>query len=210
MKRGLIVFAREPLPGTVKTRLAASVGDQAAAQLYESMLQDVLKTCRGQDDGETVIFWACEEDSLQRLAERYGFVSRRQRPGDLGQRMQSAFAEMFGDGCELCCIIGSDAPDLPFSYIQEAYRLLETEQTDIVFGPSVDGGYYLLGMKRVWPQLFTDISWSSADVLEQSLTAARDSGASVALLPEWHDIDTIEDLWAFQGRQRMAYAMETI
>lgn len=204
MKKGLIIFAREPIPGTVKTRLALAIGDQAAAELYDTMLQDVLKTARQLSDVETVVFWACEEESLPRLAEHYRCRSRRQSPGDLGQRMQKAFEEMFASGCKICCIIGSDAPDLPLSYIQEAYQLLATQQTDIVFGPSRDGGYYLLGMRKIWVQLFTEIPWSSVDVLEQSLSAARDSGLTSALLPEWQDIDTVEDLNAFQERNRLA------
>jgi rSAM/selenodomain-associated transferase 1 len=208
MKKRLIVFAREPVPGLVKTRLAAAIGDRAAAELYETMLQDVLKTCRQLDDVETVVFWACEEESLPRLAERYRCSSRRQSPGDLGQRMQSAFADMFSNGCELCCIIGSDAPDVPLSYIQKAYAVLETQRSNVVFGPSRDGGYYLLGLRQVWPLLFTKIPWSSADVLEESLAAARDSGAIVTLLPEWQDIDTVEDLQAFQERIRLMQPRE--
>ena len=210
MKAGLIVFAREPLPGAVKTRLAASLGDQAAAELYETMLRDVLKGVRPLSDVDTVVYWACEEESLPRLAERYRCRSRRQSSGDLGQRMRVAFEEMFADGCGLCCIIGSDAPDLPPPYIQEAYQLLATPQTDVVLGPCRDGGYYLLGMRQVWPGLFTGISWSSADVLEQSLAAALDSGLTASLLPEWQDIDTVEDLQAFQERNRLTESMETI
>ncbi len=209
MKRGLIVFAREPLPGTVKTRLAAALGDQAATKLYETMLHDVLKAVRRLSEIDTVVYWACEEESLPLLSDRYHCRSRRQGRGDLGQRMQSAFEEMFAAGSDICCIIGSDAPDLPLSFVQEACRLLETAQTDVVLGPSRDGGYYLLGMRKVWPQLFSNIPWSSSTVLEQSLAAARDSGLTAALLPEWQDIDTLEDLRAFQERSRLKASMET-
>ena len=208
MKRGLIVFAREPISGTVKTRLAAAIGDQVAADLYESMLLDVLKTARQLHDVETVVFWDCEEKSLPLLAERYRFSSRCQIPGDLGERMQAAFEELFADGCDICCIIGSDAPDLPQSYIQDAYRLLTMQQTDVVLGPSLDGGYYLLGLRQLWPQLFVNIPWSTADVLEQSLTTAQGAGLKTALLPEWQDIDTLEDLHAFQERNRLMVSGE--
>jgi rSAM/selenodomain-associated transferase 1 len=200
MKKGLIVFAREPVPGKVKTRLAASVGDQAAADLYEEMLQAVLKTTRKLDDVETVVFWACDDETLPRLTENYDCSSRLQNSGDLGQRMQAAFEAMFANGCQLCCIIGSDTPDLPLSYLCEAYQLLATQQTDAVFGPSKDGGYYLLGMKQLWPQLFRGIPWSSEDVLKNSLTIARETGLTTALLPEWQDIDTVEDLQVYQNR----------
>ena len=202
MNKGLIIFAREPILGKVKTRLAASIGDRAAAELYESMLLDVLKGVRQLNGVDAVVYWACEEESLPLLAEKYGCRSRRQRPGNLGQRMEGAFEEMFADGCDLCCIIGSDAPDLPPSYILEAYRLLAEPQTDIVIGPCSDGGYYLLGMRQSWPQLFTSILWSSAAVLEQSLAAAEGSGLPVSMLPVWQDIDTLEDLRAFRERTR--------
>ena len=210
MKKGLILFAREPIPGQVKTRLAASIGDHAAAELYETMLQDVLKTARQLSDVETVVFWACEEETalLTALTEKFRCNSRYQRHGDLGQRMQAAFEEMFASGCELCCIIGSDAPDLPISYIQDAYRLLETKPVDVVFGPSKDGGYYLLGLRQVRPQVFEHIPWSSPEVLEQSLAIVRDSGMTAALLPEWQDIDTFEDLQAFQERTRLTVSRE--
>ena len=202
MNKGLIVFAREPVPGRVKTRLAAAVGDQVAADMYESMLQAVLKTCRLLDDVETIVYWACEEESLPRLDDKYRCSSRRQSMGDLGERMQGAFQELFSGGCDVCCIIGSDAPDLPLPYIREAFRLLATRQADVVFGPSRDGGYYLLGLRKIWPQLFRNIPWSSADVLAQSLAAARESGLTAALLPEWQDIDTVEDLQAYQERNQ--------
>jgi rSAM/selenodomain-associated transferase 1 len=207
MRNGLIVFAREPLPGMVKTRLAATVGAKAAAELYATMLQDVLNITRQLDGVETIVFWACEEHALSRLAEKYQCASRLQGPGDLGQRMQRAFEEMFTDGFDLCCIIGSDAPDLPPTYILNAYQLLD-EQHDVVLGPSLDGGYYLLGLKRLYPQLFRNISWSSPDVLRQSLAAARSQGLTTALLPEWQDIDTDEDLRAFQRRSHPTHPVE--
>ena len=209
MKNGLIIFAREPVPGRVKTRLAASIGDHAAAKLYETMLQDVLKTARQLSAVESVVFWASEEESLPHLAGRYKIRSRCQSPGNLGQRMQGAFAEMIATGCEICCIIGSDAPDLPLSYIEEAYQLLAQQQTDVVLGPSLDGGYYLLGLRQVWPQLFEDIPWSSSDVLAQSLAAALNSGLTAVLLPEWQDIDTVEDLRAYQERSHLTVSTET-
>ena len=202
MKKGLIVFAREPLPGKVKTRLAASLGDHLAAELYESMLQEVLQTTRQLTGVRTEIFWACEEESLPLLAERYQSSAQLQSAGDLGQRMQAAFEKMFAAGCDVCCIIGSDAPDLPISYILEAYQSLETRRSDVVFGPCRDGGYYLLGMRQVWPQLFTGISWSSAEVLEQSSAAAARLGLSASLLPRWQDIDTVEDLREYQVRNQ--------
>ena len=122
MSKSLIIFAREPRPTRVKTRLAASIGDQAAAGLYERMLRDVLENAGQMTGVVSVTYWACEEELLPLLAGRFRCNSRCQSTGDLGRRMRVAFEEMFGDGYETCCIIGSDAPDLPSRYIQEAFE----------------------------------------------------------------------------------------
>jgi rSAM/selenodomain-associated transferase 1 len=201
--RGLIIFAREPVPGRVKTRLAASIGDLAAAEIYEKMLRDVLKISRQLKDVSIVVFWDCEEKSLPDLAEKYRCRSRRQSGAELGQRMRAAFEEMFANGYEACCIIGSDSPDLPLSYILEAYRLLAIQGPDVVVGPSRDGGYYLLGMRQICPELFTNIDWGTQQVLRQSLATAERLGIVAMLLPEWYDIDTHDDLEKFQARNRI-------
>jgi len=201
MKKGLIVFAREAIPGRVKTRLATAVGDLAAAELYEAMLQDVLNASRQLSEVETVVFWNCEAESLPLLARRYGFRSKKQSDGDLGFRMQAAFAAMFSSGYDACCIIGSDAPDLPAAYIRDAFDYLTANQADAVLGPSSDGGYYLLGMSRLLPQFFVNIDWSSPQVLRQSLAAAEKEECRTVLLPGWHDIDTLEDLEKYQTRK---------
>jgi rSAM/selenodomain-associated transferase 1 len=209
MKNCLIVFAREPIPGKVKTRLAASIGNVAAADAYAAMLVEVLDTCRKLADLEMVVYWDCDETSLPLLADRYACRSRKQSAGDLGQRMKYAFAEMFETGFDTCCIIGSDAPDLPVSYIQEAVHLLVAGQIDAVFGPTHDGGYYLLGLSRIWPRLFTDIDWSTPQVLQQSLTAGELAGVRATLLPEWYDIDTQQDLEKYRERKRAQTQAQT-
>jgi hypothetical protein len=202
MKKGLIVFAREPLPGKVKTRLAASLGNEISAEIYEGMLREVLQAACQLNDVDTVVYWSARKESLPLLAEQYKCRSRLQTGVDLGQRMQAAFEEMFLDDYSSCCIIGSDAPDLPVAYIREAYRFLDAQDTDVVLGPSRDGGYYLLGMKQVMPRLFANITWSSPVVLEQSLAAAMKAGLSTTLLPEWQDIDTLDDLQAYYVRNQ--------
>jgi rSAM/selenodomain-associated transferase 1 len=204
MKKALLIFAREPIPGLVKTRLAADIGSNAAASLYADMLHDALSISRQLCGIETVVFWACEEESLPRLSEQYRCSSRRQQTGDLGQRMQAAFEEMFSSGCEVCCIIGSDSPDLPLAYLTEAFSMLADGSVDTVFGPCRDGGYYLLGLRKMIPSLFSDINWSTPRVLGQSLKAAQQAGANVSQLPEWYDIDTLDDLHALQQRRLSA------
>ncbi len=200
MTRGLIVFAREPIPGRVKTRLAASIGDVAAATLYGAMLREVLETAHRLEDVAVHLFWDCEEGALPRVAESFCCRSHRQSAGDLGERMAAAFDQLYAEGYTSCCIIGSDAPDLPPSYIQDAFQLLESAVAQVIFGPCSDGGYYLLGMKASHPELFSGIPWSTGSVLERSREAAITAGLTVALLPEWQDIDTLADFQAFQKR----------
>ena len=98
MKKVLIVFALEPIPGYVKSRLAASVGDRAAAELYETMLQVVFKTASQLIGIGTIVYWASEEETLLLLGDKYRCRSRRQSLGNLGERMQRAFEEMFAEG----------------------------------------------------------------------------------------------------------------
>ncbi|WP_173198212.1 TIGR04282 family arsenosugar biosynthesis glycosyltransferase [Geobacter sp. SVR] len=191
--KGLIIFAREPVPGRVKTRLARQVGEQAAADLYAEMLADVVALAASLEDVRPVVFWALENPDVS-CPEFSGMGSARQQGACLGERMSDAFERTFADGSELCCIIGSDSPDLPADYVRQAFDVLEQGRADVVFGPSEDGGYYLLGMSRLWPELFEGISWGGPQVLEVSLERARKQGLRAVLLPTWYDIDTAADL----------------
>ncbi len=117
-----------------------------------------------------------------------------QREDDLGGRMANAFGLAFAEGYQAAVIIGTDSPDLPLSFIAAAFRKLEQTSVDAVYGPSEDGGYYLLGLKRFYDELFRDIPWSSDGVLEKSLARAVGAGIRTDLLPSWYDVDTAADL----------------
>jgi len=195
VNRGLIVFARKPVPGTVKTRLARDLGAPAATELYAAMLADVLERASSLvADVRVLVFWAQEGGGLPEYPAYPRLEMFRQSGTTLGERMASAFRVAFTHGIQSCCIIGSDSPDLPVEYISQAFNALERNQVDVVFGPAQDGGYYLLGMKRVWERLFEDIAWSSPQVLAASCGRAVELSLAVTLLPVWHDIDTINDL----------------
>jgi rSAM/selenodomain-associated transferase 1 len=193
MNKGLIVFAREPVPGRVKTRLARQVGAQAAAALYAEMLADTVALAAALEDVRPVVFWALETPEAP-CPDMPAMASAPQRGACLGARMADAFRRTFADGSDVCCIIGSDSPDLPQDYVRQAFRMLEQDRADVVFGPSDDGGYYLLGMRRFQPGLFREIAWGGPEVLETSLMRARELELRVELLPAWYDIDTAEDL----------------
>ncbi|OGR29505.1 MAG: hypothetical protein A2X83_07985 [Desulfuromonadales bacterium GWD2_54_10] len=198
MNKGLIIFAREPLPGKVKTRLALDLGDQGAADLYAAMLADVLEQAASLDQVQLLLFWSLETGNMPsypiphlQMCEQHGT--------NLGERMAAAFETAFNSGIESCCIIGSDSPDLPADYIRQAFDFLEQGEADAVFGPAEDGGYYLLGLRRCWQGLFRDIPWSTAEVLEASLKRTDQLGLRSALLPAWYDLDDLNDLLRLLG-----------
>ena len=113
---------------------------------------------------------------------------------DLGERLTTAFAAAFAADATSVVVIGTDSPDLPIDYIEQAFHLLESCASDAVIGPSIDGGYYLLGTRKLWPMLFCNIPWSTPEVLSSSLRNAEAAGCSTCFLPQWYDIDTIIDL----------------
>jgi len=194
VSRGLIVFAREPVPGTVKTRLASDIGAEAATNLYRAMLLDVLELASGLTGLRALVFWSLVGDDLPRFPGFPQLEMHRQCGSDLGERMAAAFATAFSCGIRDCCIIGTDTPDLPAEHIYQAFAALEQDRADAVFGPARDGGYYLLGMKQVQQHLFEGIAWGTPMVLSSSLKRAAEMQLSTTLLPVWHDMDTLDDL----------------
>jgi len=193
--RALIIFAKQPAPGEVKTRLSPPLTAEAAAELYACMLQDTLTMAQSLAGITPFIFFRESSDAAGYFAAvAPGINAEPQQGRDLGERMRRAFAALFARGFREIAIIGSDSPDLPAEYIFEAFTQLEFEHTDVVFGPAADGGYYLLALKRVWDELFIDIPWSSAAVLAASTEKAKDAHLGVALLPPWYDLDTPADL----------------
>lgn len=194
LRKGLIIFARKPAPGAVKTRLARDVGAPAAAELYSAMLADILGQAGNLPGIRPLLFWACDDDAIPSCPALPVLETFPQTGTTLGSRMEAAFQHAFQSGLEACCIIGTDSPDLPPDYIMQAFALLELGDTDAVFGPADDGGYYLLGLRQVRHGLFTDIPWSTSGVLEASLSRSRELGLQTSLLPTWYDIDTLPDL----------------
>jgi|SRR6185369_4288582 len=193
--RSLIIFAKKPVPGGVKTRLSPPLTGEEAAELYSCMLKDTLAMAAGLDGVITVIFFQDEQGAAEYFSalapETESFP---QEGADLGERIKSAFSNRFACGFRQVVVIGSDSPDLPSEYILEAFRLLASEKIDLVLGPAGDGGYYLLGLKMVRDELFCGIPWSSGAVFAATVERAKASCLGVSYLPVWHDIDTAADL----------------
>jgi len=193
-----MVFARTPVPGRVKTRLAAEVGAERATRIYEALAAGTV----GRLLGAGAAAWDLEVHFTPPDAESEGLMRAwlgegphlvPQVEGDLGMRMEAAMAEALAEGAPAACVIASDVPDLGPLQVSAAFRALEGG-ADVVFGPSPDGGYYLLALRSPRPPLFREIPWSTPEVLERSLSAARGEALRVHLLEPLRDVDRASDL----------------
>ncbi len=198
IRSALIIFARLPQPGRAKTRLAAALGDDFAADFYRRCAEHVLhQTAPLAPTTARYLFHDVAKDAatIRRWLGPYlHYVA--QTEGDLGQRMASAFHHVFAAGANSALIIGTDIPDISTDILAAAYAALNSY--DVVIGPAGDGGYYLLGINELYVELFKDIAWSTRRVLVQTLSVTEKLGLSVHRLPMLMDIDTAADLrrWA--------------
>lgn len=186
-----MVFMKNPVKGKVKTRLAATVGEDKALEVYTILLRQTVIVANETQICDKAIFYSdlidkndvwCESNTQKYL----------QQGKDLGERMRNAFDAAFIMQYEKVIIIGTDCFDLTAELIEEGFQKLK--KADIVIGPAMDGGYYLLGMKALYNQLFENISWSTDSVLTNTLQIATRFQLTYQLLAALTDIDTEEDL----------------
>jgi hypothetical protein len=203
----VLVFARAPERGRVKTRLAAAIGDTAALAAYRALGRRVVRALAPL--GDAVVLVATPDDADPALRRWLGARCRvePQGEGDLGARMARAVARHLapGAGAERVVVVGTDCPDVDAAVVRDALARLDAH--DVVFGPAADGGYYLVGVRRAAADraraaLFADVPWSCAETLAVSLARAASAGLSVALLPVRHDVDTAADWHAWRARPR--------
>lgn len=186
--KAVIVFIKNPILGKVKTRLAATIGDENALTIYKQLIsktQNILQDI----DASCYIYYSdyYEIDNWPRT-----MFKMVQNGNDLGLRMKHAFHEISSRNYDQIIIIGSDCYDLKPSIIEKGFDLLD--DMDVVIGPSLDGGYYLLGMNTFHPTLFQEIEWSTEFVCEQTIQQITKAGLNYQRLPLLNDIDTEEDL----------------
>ena len=195
----LLVFARVPALGRVKSRLAAGVGQPAALAVYRELLA-ITNTAIVEAGVPATVWLADTATAMPTAAETHEWAAhaaRCQPEGDLGARMTTAFATAFAAGAGRVAIIGTDCPGLRASHLHQAFAALET--ADVVLGPATDGGYYLLGLRQPQPELFQHKTWSTDSVLADTVADARRLGLRVALLPELRDVDDAQDLAAWNA-----------
>lgn len=198
MKTCVIVFAKNPIPNAVKTRLVPPFSPEQAATLYTAFLTDWCETLAELSNVDLVIAYtpADAQPDLQTLIGDDAIYIR-QVGMDLGKRLTSATQWAAEHGYTKILLVGSDSPTLPISYISQALTLLDSRNS--VIGPSTDGGYYLIGfsvetLATTVPHVFEEIAWSTAEVFQQTVRRIHSVEATLGLLPPWYDIDTAEDL----------------
>lgn len=204
----LLIFCRAPRLGEVKTRLAAQLGAPRALQLYRAMLRDCFAL--GHALSPNIATASCYTpadafDGASELSALWSGARWPQRGDDLGARMLNALADARARGFERAVIIGSDAPDLPLDFLHAAFALLHAN--DVVVGPSLDGGFVLIGVARAVPDaIFDSIVWSRDDVCARLQSNLRAQNLKFARLEPWHDVDELAELQALRERLQNADA----
>ncbi|MCW9708752.1 TIGR04282 family arsenosugar biosynthesis glycosyltransferase [Fodinibius salsisoli] len=188
----LLIFAKNPERGKVKTRLAKTIGDGQALAVYKKLLR-ITKSVTDTLDLSRQI-WYSNYINEQDLWSKGGYEQRLQEGDDLGMRMQKAFARAFSDGFSKVAIIGTDCAAITSKILRQAFQQLE--EHPVVIGPSSDGGYYLLGMTNFYPALFEQKEWSTSSVCRETIQQLKTMEISYHELPVLNDIDTAEDLRA--------------
>ena len=196
----ILLFVKYPENGNVKTRIATDLDETVVRELYMNFVQDslaLIETLR-------LPFFICffpetAQDKMRAwLGEQYHFMP--QKGNDLGERMKNSFLQTFTEGFNTVVLLGSDTPDLPVHFIKQAIQALRTN--DVVLGPSSDGGYYLIGCTKnsYSPVFFENIHWSTNTVFQETMSIFERLQKKILVLPEWYDIDTVEDIRDFIKR----------
>lgn len=200
LDRALLLFARLPRLGRVKTRLCPEFTEQEALALHRALLADSLDLLhRGAHSSSAKPFLYLSEagaldPELAREAREAQVAI--QKGDDLGERLAHAFQEQFGTGMRRVVVLGSDSPHLPCQRVERAFA--ELDSNEMVLGPARDGGYYLIGATRLHPPLYRGISWGTRQVYRETVKKARKAGIPLASLPAWNDVDVpeaVQQLW---------------
>lgn len=201
-RRLLMVFAKNMIPGHVKTRLARRTGNDKAVQIYRTLLQYTRKITL-QTDVDRQIWYDCFEPE-QPMFSRNHFSPRIQHGEGLGERMKYAFQQAFKEGYQRVVIIGTDCAELTSKTISKAFDNLQ--KREVVLGPAEDGGYYLLGMRAFYPFIFENISWGTDRVFAQTTRYLTENGVDYGRLEELRDVDHWSD-W-MQIRENIKRVLE--
>lgn len=188
MNEALIIFVRNPVLGQVKTRLAATMGNEKALAAYKFLLAHTRRMVQGTAPVKFVFY----ADFINENDLWDGYNKHLQQGNDLGDRMENAFNAVLKLGFEKICIIGSDCYELSSEILAEAFKNLDN--SSVTIGPASDGGYYLLGMQAPLKNIFKSILWSTGEVFTQTQTLIEQQHFSLQLLPILNDVDEEADI----------------
>jgi len=193
-KSALVLFAKAPVAGEVKTRLQPEITSENSARLQEAMIKDSISLISEINNVEKIIYFLPGEKKyiFEKFTDGLPFRLNCQNGVDLGKKMENAFKDLFNKGFFRVVVIGVDSPTLPKEYINKAF--IELDKADLVIGPSEDGGYYLIGLKEKVLPVFSPVEWGSNRVLSQTEELVKKNNLKLSILPVHYDIDTIEDL----------------
>ena len=194
-KKHLIIFTRYPQPGKTKTRLIPALGVEGATNLQRQMTEFTLSKVKKFQESAAISFEIrFTGGNLQLMQNWLGTELNYllQGEGDLGKRMENSFLSAFNKGAQEVVIIGIDCPNLSAEVLAQAFEKINN--CDLLLGPAVDGGYYLIGLKRAIGELFINIDWGTAKVLQQTVDIAQQLNLSVGYLATLADVDRPEDL----------------
>ena len=192
--RCIILFAKAPVPGEVKTRLSPHLSPEDAALVQEAFIFDTLATL--QRCKEVDLYLSChpsvKHPFYEKAQMRFSLKLIDQGAGDLGDRMRRVISQLKSEGYDELVVLGSDSPSIPVEMIEDSFERLK--KSDLVIGPSIDGGYYLIGFSGELPPIFHGINWGSESVFNETMTRLKDSKIDCSVLPYWYDVDTIKEL----------------
>ena len=187
-KNLIIIFTRNPELGKVKTRLAKTIGDESALNIYKFLLHHTEQIIRNIDCDKAVYYSVKIRNND--IWDKTVYQKHQQKGNDLGKRMHNAFRDAFSKGYKKVVIVGSDLYDLKAKDINKAFEQLS--KCDVVIGPAVDGGYYLLGMKIMHSQIFQNKDWGTSTVFQSTINNLQNE--NVFLLHELNDVDIYDDM----------------
>jgi uncharacterized protein len=191
-KAALIIFTRYPELGKAKTRLIPALGEQGATQLHRQMAEHTIQQARALPQVAIEVWYVGGNEKLMQNWLGTDLVYHQQPEGDLGDRLCAAFRSSFAQGYDAVIIVGTDCPALTTTVLAQGFVGLQDH--DLTIGPAIDGGYYLIGLQQLVPELFQGVTWSTATVFKVTLQIADRLHLSLFLLPCLHDIDVPEDL----------------
>jgi uncharacterized protein len=199
VQRALLIFLKAPRPGQVKTRLAKTIGAEAACAAYRQLTETVLDRVSPLSG---VHLRYAPDDAFAEIQPwlRPGWEAAAQGPGDLGERLRTAFVETFNRRARQVVVIGSDCPGVTARDIETAWAGLQ--ENDVVIGPATDGGYWLIGLREPQPGLFKNMAWSTKTVFQETVERCKAAGLRVRLLRELADVDTEADWIAYSKNKR--------